>query len=93
MSMTEVIGLTAGLAGGLGMVTYLIAADRTRFLTRFDLSQWRPGYYLRALPNFLQALHDNHFASPWPAAHNAVATACFRLRARPLPGLPWSLID
>lgn len=84
MTGLEVFSLTAFLAGGMGLVTWLIAADPKRFLARFDLGQWRPNYYLRALPNFLQALHDHHFKTPWPARRNAVSATYFRYRARPL---------
>jgi hypothetical protein len=76
--------VAAFITVGLGLVVYVIASDKRRFLTRFDVSQWREGYYLRALPNFLQALHDHHFRTPWPTKPNALATAYFRYRARPL---------
>src|SRR4051812_41451932 len=81
MVPSAVIWLILFLTAGLGVVVYLIAADRQRFLTRFELGLWRESYYLRALPNFLQALHDNHFATPWPAQCNAVAALVFRLQA------------
>jgi len=76
--------LIVGLLAGLALVGYVIAADRQRFLVRFDLKQWRHSYYQRALPNFLQALHDNYYRTPWPAQCNAVAAMYFRLRTRRL---------
>jgi hypothetical protein len=77
------------LLGGMALVVYVIAADEKRFLARFDLPCWKETDYLRALPNFLQALHDNHFESAWPRRANAVSAGfmCFRanalLRKRP----------
>lgn len=79
-----ILFLASCLGLGLAVVVYVIAADRTRFLTRFDLPQWREGYYLRSLPNFLQALHDHHFTTAWPVHCNAVSAAFFRFRVRPL---------
>jgi hypothetical protein len=76
--------MAAILAAGMGLVVLLIAMDRTRFLIRFDLKQWRYAYYMRSLPNFLQALHDNHFTSPWPPHHDAVSAAYFCYRASSL---------
>ena len=35
-----------GMTAGLGVVVYLIATDKRRFLARFDLSQWRTSYYI-----------------------------------------------
>ena len=84
MDVTGLVIVLSALGLGLGFVIYVIAADRTRFLTRFDINQWREKYYIRALPNFLQALHDHHFKSPFPIQHNAVSTAFFRFRSRPL---------
>jgi hypothetical protein len=84
MDLTAIFFLFGALAAGLVTVVYLIAADKQRFLARYDLEQWREGYYLRALPNFLQALYDHRFPSAWPARRNAVSAAIFRLRARPL---------
>lgn len=84
MDSTAAFWLVTCLVTGLGTVIYLIAADKKRFLARFDLDQWRESYYLRALPNFLQALHDHHFRSPWPSSRNAVAALYFRYRTRPL---------
>jgi hypothetical protein len=68
------------LFGGLFFVLYVIAADEKRFLAGFDLTMWRDGEYLRALPNFLQALHDNHFETPWPRRPNAVSASFLRFR-------------
>ena len=84
MDVTGLVIVLSALGGGLAFVVYLIAADRNRFLVRFDLSQWREKYYIRALPNFLQALHDHHFKSPFPAQTNAVSASYFRFRSRPL---------
>jgi len=84
MDVTGLVVLIGGLGAGLAMVCYLIAADKRRFLVKFDLRQWREAYYLRALPNFLQALHDNHFQSAWPARRNAVSASFFKWRMRPL---------
>jgi len=84
MTGLAVIWVFAFLGLGLLFVIYVIAADRTRFLTRFDVDQWREGYYLRSLPNFLQSLHDNHFKTAWPAHCNAVSAAFFRFRTRPM---------
>jgi len=72
------------LALAFAGVLYLIAADKTRFLARIDLQQWHEGDDLRSLPNFLQALHDNHFKTAWPAHHHAVAATYFRYRASSL---------
>src|ERR1051325_1430661 len=80
MVPVALLWLAAGLLAGLGLVCYFIAADQQRFLARFDLTQWRDTYYRRALPNFLQALHDNYFRSPWPAQCNALAARFFRFR-------------
>ncbi len=82
MDVSAVILLVAGLLFGMGLVCFIIAADRQRFLIRFELQQWRQAYYLRALPNFLQALHDHHFTVPWPTKKNAVSALFFRFRAR-----------
>lgn len=82
----DLIGVLLLLGGGFLFVIYLIAADRQRFLTRFDVNQWREGYYLRALPNFLQALHDNHFRTAWPSRCNAVSAAFFQMRTWPMLG-------
>ena len=79
-----ILFLTSCLGVGLVVVVYVIAADKTRFLTRFDLQQWREGYYLRSLPNILQALHDNHFKTAWPVNCNALSAAFFRFRVGPL---------
>jgi len=79
-----VFWLLVFLAGGLGAVVYIIASDRQRFLARFELQQWRENYYLRALPNFLQSLHDHHFKTPWPRRPNAASSAFFRFRTRSL---------
>jgi len=81
---TSLFVVLACMSLGIGVVIYIIAADRLRFLARFDLDQWRENYYLRALPNFLQTLHDNHFTSPFPRAKNAVATAYFQFRVAQL---------
>ncbi|HEY4328178.1 MAG TPA: hypothetical protein VGN88_00480 [Phycisphaerae bacterium] len=81
---SALFGIIALLASGVGLVIYLIAADKNRFLARIDLDQWREGYYLRSLPNFLQSLHDNHFRTAWPSSRNAVAAAYFHYRTRPL---------
>jgi hypothetical protein len=67
--------------GGTVVIAYIVAADRKRFLAQFDLPAWRDHHYLRRLPNFLQALHDNHFRSAWPRRHNAVSAGCFSQRA------------
>ncbi|HUO09575.1 MAG TPA: hypothetical protein VM008_14795 [Phycisphaerae bacterium] len=72
------------LSAGIALIVYLIAADRKRFLARFDLSSWRDHHYLRRLPNFLQSMHDNHFRSAWPRRHNAVSSFIFCNRARRL---------
>ncbi len=69
--------LFAGLLGAL----YLIAADKKRFLAGMYLARWKENDYLRALPNFLQALHDNHFESAWPRRPNAVSAGFLRFRA------------
>ena len=37
---------------------------------------------MRALPNFLQALDNNHFKTPWPRELNALSAAFFRFRTR-----------
>jgi hypothetical protein len=66
------------------VVCFLIATDKSRFLAHFALHQWRETYYLRALPNFLQSLHDHHFSSAWPASHNALSAFFFARRAKPL---------
>jgi hypothetical protein len=84
MDVTGLLLLIIGLGGGLGLCCYLLAADRQRFLAGFEVKQWREAYYLRALPNFLQGLHDRHFVSAWPARRNAVAAAFFKWRVRPL---------
>ena len=84
MGGLAVVWVFGFLGVGLLFVIYVIAADKTRFLTRFDLDQWRDGYYLRSLPNFLQALHDNHFRTAWPSRCNAVSAAFFRFRTRPM---------
>jgi len=84
MDVTGLVFLISGLGLGLAVISYLIAADKQRFLVRFDLRQWRESYYLRALPNFLQALHDHHFESAWPSRRNAVATSFFKWRVRPM---------
>jgi len=73
--------LFAFLFVGLAFVLYIIAADEKRFLAGFDLKMWRDGEYLRALPNFLQALHDNHFETPWPRRVNAVSARFMKFRA------------
>jgi hypothetical protein len=72
------------LSAGMIVLFFLIAADRKRYLARFDLGSWRDTYYLRSLPNFLQALHDARFPHAWPGALNAVAAALFRFRTRPI---------
>jgi hypothetical protein len=72
------------LGVGLGIALFVVAADRRRFLARFELSQWRESYYLRALPNFLQALHDHGYSTAWPRKVNAVSAAWFRFRTRRL---------
>jgi hypothetical protein len=72
------------LGASLMLVVWVIAADRTRYLTRFDLRHWDEQYYLQALPNFLQALHDDNFTWAWPARLNAVSAAYFAYRVRPI---------
>jgi hypothetical protein len=72
------------LSAGMIVLFFIIAADKKRYLVRYDLAHWRDAYYLRALPNFLQALHDARFPHPWPGALNAVAASLFRFRARPI---------
>jgi hypothetical protein len=84
MDASGLFFLFGGLAVGLAAVCYLIATDRQRFLARFELGQWRESFYLRALPNFLQAMYDHHLPTAWPSRRNAVAAALFRLRTRPL---------
>lgn len=70
-------------------VTFFIAADKRRFLAQFELSQWRENIYLRGLPNFLQALYDHRFNTPWPRRCHGLSASlfCFRtgrlLRKRP----------
>jgi len=68
------------LFGCVGVVIYIIASDKTRFLAGFDLASWREYQYLRRLPNFLQALHDRRFRSAWPWRPNAVSCVLFRYR-------------
>ena len=68
------------MLAGLAIVIYIIAADKKRFLVRFDLAQWQEKRYLQSLPNFLQVLHDNHFRTPWPVARNCVSVGFFRFR-------------
>jgi hypothetical protein len=72
------------LAAGVLLVVWVIASDRTRYLTRFDRGRWREPYYLTALPNFLQALHDYNLPQAWPARLNAVSAAYFAYRVRPI---------
>src|ERR1041385_4032489 len=81
MDGSAILIMWAFLTLGLGFVLFIIAADKKRFLARFDLALWREGYYLRSLPNFLQALHDNHFRTAWPAHCDALSSAYFRYRA------------
>lgn len=83
MDVTAIWILFGALAAGLFTVCYLIATDRSRFLVRYELSQWRESYYMRALPNFLQGLYDHRFPSPFPARRHWLATVFFRWRVRP----------
>lgn len=82
MSFLWDIVLIASLMGAFLLVAFLIAADKTRYLVSFDLGLWRDKYYLRTLPNFLQALYDRRFKSPWPRKRNAVAAFFYRFRIR-----------
>jgi hypothetical protein len=83
MDVTAIWILFGALAAGLITVSYLIATDKSRFLARFELNQWRETYYMRALPNFLQSLYNRHFASPFPARRNWLSTLIYRFRIRP----------
>ncbi|HVX84676.1 MAG TPA: hypothetical protein VH253_07655 [Phycisphaerae bacterium] len=72
------------LGVGATVLVYIIAADKKRYLARYDLAGWRETSYLRSLPNFLQAVHDARFPLPWPGRLNAVAASLFRFRMRPI---------
>jgi hypothetical protein len=70
------------MGAGSAVIGYIIAADKKRYLARYDLAGWRDASYLRALPNFLQAVHDARRRSAWPGRLNAVAAAWFGFRMR-----------
>ncbi len=84
MDAAATFWVTALVAGAMGSVIYIIARDKRRFLARFELAHWRENYYLRMLPNFLQALHDHHFKSPFPQDRNGASAVFFRYRTRGL---------
>ena len=67
---------------GLLAVVVFVAADKTRYLARFDFAHFNERVYLSMLPNFLQLVHDHGFTSPWPRRMDAVSAAYFRHQFR-----------